>query len=115
MSDEQRRLSAEAAGEAAGVELGILWHYAELELITRSTEGYSDDDLAELRRVRRLREQLELGHPAIEIILRMRRRIQALQDEIRRLHLAAAEPRRPTRETWVDAEWDELLSGGSHE
>jgi hypothetical protein len=57
-----------------------------------------------------LLEDLELDHPAIEIILRMRRHIQVLQAEIRRLELATRATRRPpARQDWAEAEWDELF------
>jgi hypothetical protein len=70
----------------------------------------ADGELAELRRVRRLREDLELDHPAIEIILRMGRRIQALQAEVRRLELTLRAARRlPDQPDWLEAEWDELF------
>jgi DNA-binding transcriptional MerR regulator len=108
MSIEQRRLNPEEAAAATGMEVSIIWRYTELGLITPSPEGYTDADLADLRRVRRLWEELELDHPAIEIVLRMRRRIQALQTEIRRLEVAAVATRRPyARENWVEAEWDD--------
>ena len=43
----------------------------------------SDTDLVELRRIRRLQE-LGVNMPGIEIILHMRRRLQALQAELTR-------------------------------
>jgi len=106
MSNEQRQLTPDEAAAATRMDVSIVWYYADLGLITPSAAGYSDDDLAELRRVRRLQEDLELGHPAIEIVLRMRRSIQVLQAEIRRLEAAvAAARRRRGAEEWVDAEW----------
>jgi DNA-binding transcriptional MerR regulator len=110
MTDEQRRLNPDEAAAATNLEVSILWHYANLGLIPSSPEGYTDRELAELRRVRRLREELELDRGAIEIILRMRRRIHALQAEIRRTELAvldAHSPRGP--QDWVEAEWDDLF------
>lgn len=110
MTTEQRWLNPDEAAAASKMQVSILWHYADLGLITPSSEGYSDGDLAELRRVRRLREELELDHEAIEIILRMRRRIQALQAEIRRLELAVLDAHSPRGQPgWVEAEWDELF------
>jgi hypothetical protein len=57
-----------------------------LECLARSlvTEPLTEADLIELRRIRRLQE-LGVDLPGIEIILRMRRRIQALQTEVYRL------------------------------
>ena len=110
MTTEQRWLNPDEAAAASKMQVSILWYYADLGLITPSSEGYSDGDLAELRRVRRLREELELDHEAIEIILRMRRRIHALQAEIRRLELAVLDAHSPRRQPgWVEAEWDELF------
>jgi DNA-binding transcriptional MerR regulator len=109
MSDEQRRLNPDEAAAATRMDVSIVWHYADLGLITPSLEGYTDDELADLRRVRRLRDELELDHPAIEIILRMRRRMQALQAEVRRLELAVLAARGPRgQQDWVEAEWDDL-------
>ena len=112
MSSEERPLNPDEAAAASRLDVTILWHYAQLGLITPSAEGYSDDDLAELRRVRRLHQDLEFDHPAIEITLRLRRRIQALQAEIRRLELAllVARGRRqpwrsPEQQEWDEAEW----------
>lgn len=56
----------------------------EVELVESSL---NDTDLAELRRVRRLQE-LEVNLPGVEIILRMRRQIQAMQ---RQMEAMAAE------------------------
>jgi hypothetical protein len=110
MTTEQRRLNLDEAAAATNLEISIVWHYADLDLIPSSPEGYTDSELAELRRVRRLREELELDHGAIEIILRMRRRIQALQNEVRRLEVAVVAARPLRRQPdWVEAEWDELF------
>ena len=110
MDSKGWRLNLEEAAAITKVDVRIIQHYAELGLITPSAEGYTERDLAELRRVRRTREDLELDHPAIEIILRMRRRIHALQAEIRRLELAnraALGPR--DHQEWMEAEWSDLL------
>jgi DNA-binding transcriptional MerR regulator len=117
MSDEQQRLNPEEAAEATSVDVHVVWRYAELGLITPSPQGYTENDLAELRRVRRLREHLELDHPAIEIVLRMCRHIQALQDQIRHLQreLRTAHGARAQLD-WVEAEWHDLVDQrGPHE
>ena len=54
----------------------------------------SDADLSELRRIRRLQE-LGVNMPGIEIVLHMRRRIQALQAELDRLDQGASHSGRP--------------------
>jgi hypothetical protein len=61
--------------------------------------------VAELRRVRRLHEDLGLDHPAIEIVLGMARRIRELQAEIRRLETATPAVR--DERDWMDAEWED--------
>jgi hypothetical protein len=110
MNTEQRWLNPDEAAAATRMDVNIVWHYADLGLITPAPEGYTDDELSELRRVRRLREDLELDHPAIEIVLRMSRRIRALQAEIRRLELAVLAAGGPRGQPdWVEAEWDELF------
>jgi AraC-like DNA-binding protein len=65
-----------------------------------------DVDLRELRRARRLRDDLELQHAAITIILRLRQRTLALQHEVAQLR-RVARIRLTTRpsDTWSDAEW----------
>lgn len=110
MTAEQRRLTPDEAAALSKVDLSIVWHYADLGLITPSPAGYSDDDLAELRRVRRLHQELELDHPAIEIILRMRHRIQVLQAELHRLEREVrSAPSSRGQPDWVEAEWDNLF------
>jgi DNA-binding transcriptional MerR regulator len=110
MTAEPRRLNPDEAATATRMDIGIVWHYAELGLIAPSSDGYTDADLAELRRVRRLWEDLGLDHPAIEVVLRMSRRILALQAEVRRLKSAASAGRGQRRQRgWVEAEWDELF------
>lgn len=69
------------AANRAGLEIRVVRHCIELELVD---ERLTEDDLAELRRVRRL-ASLGVNLPGIEIILRMRRRIERLQDELARL------------------------------
>jgi DNA-binding transcriptional MerR regulator len=108
MKAEYRMLTQDEAAAASSLEVVVVRHYAELGLISPSL-GYGEAELAELRCVRRLLEDLELDHPAIEVVLRMRRQIQWLQEEVRRL----SRERRPVRarsavRSWVDAEWDDV-------
>jgi len=108
MSSEKLTLDAEEAAVVTALELTIVQRYAENGLIAPQ-RGYAEDDLAELRRVRRLLEDLELDHPAVEIVLRMRRNMIALQADVQRLQ---AELRRvrgssPTARP-VDSIWEDL-------
>jgi hypothetical protein len=72
---------------------------AVLECVERRlvVEPLTDQDLIELRRIRRLRE-MGVNMPGIEIILRMRRRIQEMQAELDR------QPRIGDRFPWVEPE-----------
>ena len=109
MSIKQRRLQTDEAAMATGIDTRTVRYYADLGLITPSGDGYTEDNLAELRRVRRLHEDLELDHPAIEIVLRMRRRIQLLRAEVRRLELVIRTTARPrVQQEWIEAEWNDL-------
>jgi DNA-binding transcriptional MerR regulator len=99
-------LDAQEAARLARLDVTIVWHYAEIGLIVPSEkEGYTEAELAELRRVRRLHDQLELDYAAIEIVLRMARRIRELSDELAGLRKTRA-PRREAID-WVDAEWED--------
>lgn len=81
----ERRLKVEEAAAATRLEISLLWQFAEEGWMAPSPEGYSEEDLIELRRIRRLHEQLELDYSAIEIVLRLTRRIRELQSELDRL------------------------------
>lgn len=70
------------------------------------SEAEREGDLRELRRARRLRDDLELQHAAITIILRLRQRTVALQREVIQLRNAArATPPTSPRGAWSEAEW----------
>jgi len=79
--EETASITIRTAAEQAGVEVTIVRHCVEVGLLE---EELSNRDLAELRRVRRLMA-LGINLPGVEVILRMRRRIQALQEELVRL------------------------------
>ena len=64
--------------QQVGLSAGTISYCLEVELVQ---PPLTEDRLAELRRVRRLQE-LEVNLPGVEIILRMRRRLQALQIEL---------------------------------
>lgn len=108
MDTEYLLLSLDEVAAAVALEAAVVRRYAEIGLIRPGRPGYAPADLAELRRVRRLMDDLELDHSAIEIVLRMRRQILALQAEVRRMsaELRAAQRRRPPR-SWADAERDD--------
>jgi DNA-binding transcriptional MerR regulator len=107
MTEGGKGLDANEAARVTRMDVTLVWHYAELGLVTPSSEGYSEADVAELRRVRRLHEDLGLDHAAVEIVLQMGRRIRELSAEVRRLE---AERRAEARDEidWMEAEWEEL-------
>jgi len=106
MNDNEKGLDAHEVARVTRIDVTLVWHYAELGLITPSPRGYSEAEVAELRRVRRLHEDLGLDHPAIEIVLQMARRIRELSAEIRRLE--STRPMARDEQDWSDAEWEEL-------
>ncbi len=69
-------------------------------------EAQREADLRELRRARRLSDELELQHAAITIILRLRQRTLALQHELAQLRTAtrASSITLPPG-AWSEAEW----------
>lgn len=73
-------LSIRTAVRLTGLSPQVVEDCVERRLVR---EPLSDADLLELRRIRRLRE-LGVNMAGIEIILRMRRRIQFLQAELAR-------------------------------
>lgn len=109
MNDEQRLFTQDEAATAATLELAVVQWCAASGLIA-PPEGYSEPDLAELRRVRRLIEDLGLDFPAIEVVLRMRQRLLSLQAQLQRLEAELRLARRiPAASLWVDAEWTDIL------
>jgi len=64
-----------------GLSRSTVRYYIEVGVVS---ERLTQEDLAELRRARRLRE-LDVNRAGVEIILRMRRRILELRKEIEQL------------------------------
>jgi len=107
MGDDAKGLDAHEVARVTRMDVTLVWHYAELGLITPSPEGYSEAEVAELRRVRRLHEDLGLDHAAIEIVLQMARRIRELSAEIRRLE--SERPAARDERDWLEGEWEDGL------
>lgn len=78
---QRSSISIGKAAERAGVDVYVVRHCVEVGLIA---EDLDEQNLPELRRVRRLMS-LGINLPGVEVILRMRRRIQELQAEVIRL------------------------------
>jgi len=105
MIDGDKLLDAEEVARVARIDVTLVGHYAEIGLVTPSPEGYTEAEVAELRRVRRLHEDLGLDHEAVEIVLQMARRIRELSAEIRRLE--SERPAARGEPEWLEAEWEE--------
>jgi DNA-binding transcriptional MerR regulator len=78
MTQEQKPMSIDAAARRTGLESHTIHHCVRISLVS---DSLTEEDLVELRRVRRLTE-LEVNLAGVEIILRMRRRIVELQAEL---------------------------------
>jgi DNA-binding transcriptional MerR regulator len=107
MTDGDKLLDAEEVARVARIDVTLVSHYAEIGLVTPSPEGYSEGEVAELRRARRLHQDLGLDLEAVEIVLQMARRIRELSAEIRRL--SSERPASPRESDWLEAEWEECL------
>jgi hypothetical protein len=78
---ERTTITVSRAARQAGVEVRVVRYCIEVGVT--ETE-LTEDDVADLRRVRRLMS-LGINLPGVEVIFRMRRRIQDLEAEIARL------------------------------
>ncbi len=108
MDGEKHLLNQEEAAESAALTVAMVRWLSECGLVNPA-QGYDESDLAELRRVHRLIEDLGLDQPAIEVVLRMRQRLLALQSEVRVLQREVRMARRaPRYTTFIDAEWTDL-------
>jgi DNA-binding transcriptional MerR regulator len=79
--------SEQEAAEYSRVEVQVLRHLSEAGVLPgMQTVGeearYSDEDIAILRRVRRLYQELGVNLEGVEIILRLHARLEALQREL---------------------------------
>jgi DNA-binding transcriptional MerR regulator len=75
MLQRQQQTSIDIAARRTGLETRTIRRCVQVGLVSSSL---TEDDLAELRRVRRLTE-LKVNLAGVEIIVRMRRRIVELQ------------------------------------
>lgn len=104
-----RFLSLEEASAVTRLPVAVLQLYARLGLIVPVT-GYTEHDICELRRVRRLMDDLGLEHDAIEIVLRMRQRILVLEQELQQMRTELHAYRRTQQtDAWLDAEWNDVV------
>lgn len=100
-----RFVSMRVAVRRTGLDEEVVQECVRREVVG---EPLSEGDLMELRRIRRLRE-LGVNMPGIEIILHMRRRLEALQAQVGRQQQRGP---RPSGEQWIvieDRRWQRLL------
>ena len=107
MTEREELLDAEEAARLARIDLTLLVRCAEMGLVTPAPEGYSGADLAELRRVRRLHDDLGLDFESIQVVLDMLHRIRELQGQVRRLQSAISSSRSERDRDWMEADWEE--------
>lgn len=100
MNDEERepRYVISVAARMVGVGTHTLRYYERIGIIepSRSTGNirlYSARDIARLRRVKTLMEDLGVNLAGVEVILHMLERMNELQQELERLHAELHESR----------------------
>ena len=102
-----RRINPETLAAQTGLPVEVIQELIDLGLIGMLPEP-TETDLRELRRVRRLIDTLGLSHEAVDVILQMRRRLVALQNEVAQLRMELSELHRVERTSvWIEAEWVE--------
>ncbi len=102
-----RRINPETLAAQTGLPVEVIQELIDLGLIGALPEP-TETDLRELRRVRRLIDTLGLSHEAVDVILQMRRRLVALQNEVAQLRMELSERHRVERTSvWIEAEWVE--------
>lgn len=102
--EETIYVSLRVAMRRSGLAPEIVQECVRREIVC---EPLTEEDLVELRRIRRLRE-LGINMPGIEVILHMRRRILALQTEMERQEGSGPDF---NRASWIEIEqrWQRLL------
>lgn len=103
-----RRTSVEEIARQTGLRPILLQRFIELGLIVPKPY-YTEAERRELRRARRLIDDLGFEAETVEVLLRMRRRILALEREVTRLQAeSGSQPSREPTVAWIEAEWTEL-------
>ncbi|GIV89895.1 MAG: hypothetical protein KatS3mg055_2413 [Chloroflexus sp.] len=102
-----RRMSLEELARATGLPVPVLQYLTDLGYIHPFPQ-LPAAEFDELRRIRRLIDDLGVATDTVDLILHMRRRMLAMQREIARLRAELAYRRALDRvTTWVDADWYE--------
>ncbi|MGC8950682.1 chaperone modulator CbpM [Chloroflexus sp.] len=102
-----RRMSLEELARATGLPVPVLQYLADVGYIHPFPQ-LPAAEFDELRRIRRLIDDLGVATDTVDLILHMRRRMLAMQREIARLRAELAYRRAfDGVNTWVDADWYE--------
>jgi len=88
--DHEPRYVISVAARMIGVQTYTLRYYEKVGIIEPSRSGgnirlYSDRDIAQLRRVKTLMEDLGINLAGVEVILRMAQRMAELQRQVETL------------------------------
>jgi hypothetical protein len=86
--EERTYISITTAVRRSGLSEEILQECVTREIVT---DPLTDEDVIELRRIRRLRD-LGVNLPGIEVIFHMRQRMQEMQAELARMRRLVADP-----------------------
>jgi len=90
--DNEPRYVISVAARIVGVQTYTLRYYEKIGIIEPSRSGgnirlYSDRDIAQLRRVKTLMDDLGVNLAGVEVILRMAQRMAELQRQVETLDL----------------------------
>lgn len=103
-----RQVSVEQIAQYTGVRPILLQRLIELGLVTPRMY-YTTAERRELRRACRLIDDVGFEAEAVEVLLRMRRRILALQQQVAQLQAGLrSQPTQEAVKDWNEAEWAEL-------
>ncbi len=91
-TEEEPRYVISVAARILGVKIHTLRYYEKIGIIEPSRSRgnirlYSEGDIAHLRRVKSLMDDLGVNLAGVEVILRMAQRMTELQQHIERLEL----------------------------
>lgn len=103
-----RQVSVEEMARITGVRPILLQRLLELGLVT-PRPYYTAAERRQLRRICRLIDDVGFEAEAVEVVLRMRRRILALQQRVAQLQAElCGRPNQAPVTDWHEAEWVEL-------